>query len=187
MEEEIILNQIIEEAKKEANRIKQEAESLSTKIETENAEKARNEMQEKFEIIKAKIIKDAMAEMEKAEFEARSIELIERKRIIEIVKEKVKQKIKDMDENTYVNLINEKISNYKEQADNVELILPEKCYASIKQLALGYGMNVQDVTDEFDSGVIVKCGSIEYNYNFEENMAYLEEEIEKEIDTIIFS
>ena len=62
-----------------------------------------------------------------------------------------------------------------------------KCYSQIKQLATEYGMEVQEPTDEFDSGVIVKCGNIEYNYNFEENMAFLDEEIEKEIDTIIFS
>ena len=55
MEEEIILSQIIEDAQKEATRIRQEAESLAKKIEEENTEKARKEMQEKFEIIKAKI------------------------------------------------------------------------------------------------------------------------------------
>lgn len=186
MEEEIILSQIIEDAQKEANRIKQEAESLAKKIEEENTNRARNEMQEKFEIIKAKIMKESMAEIEKAEFEARSIELIERKRIIEIVKEKVKQKIKDMDETTYISVIDEKISQYK-NIEKVQIILPEKCYSQIKQIAIGYGMEVQEQTDEFDSGVIVKCGNIEYNYNFEENMAFLEEEIEKEIDTIIFS
>lgn len=186
MEEEIILSQIIEDAQKEANRIREEAESLAKKIEEENTEKARREMQEKFEIIKSKIMKDSMAEVEKAEFEARSVELIERKRIIEIVKEKVKQKIKDMDENTYISAIDEKISGYK-NAPNVQLVLPAKCYSQIKQLATGYGMEVNEPTDEFDSGVIVKCGNIEYNYNFEENMAFLDEEIEKEIDTIIFS
>ena len=186
MEEEIILSQIIEDAQKEALRIRQEAESLAKKIEEENTEKARREMHEKFEIIKAKIMKAAIAEIEKAEFEARSAELIERKRIIEIVKEKVKQKIKDMDENTYISVIDGKISEYKNM-ENVQIILPGKCYSQIKQLATEYGMEVQEPTDEFDSGVIVKCGNIEYNYNFEENMAFLDEKIEKEIDTIIFS
>ena len=56
MEEEIILSQIIEDAQKEALRIRQEAESLAKKIEEENTEKVRREMQEKFEIIKAKIM-----------------------------------------------------------------------------------------------------------------------------------
>ena len=186
MEEEIILSQIIEDAQKESTRIRQEAESLAKKIEEENTEKARKEMQEKFEIIKAKIMKDSMAEVEKAEFEARSVELIERKRIIEIVKEKVKQKIKDMEENTYISVIDGKIREYQNMG-NVQIVLPEKCYAQIKQIAIGYGMEVQEPTDEFDSGVIVKCGNIEYNYNFEENMEFLNEEIEKEIDTIIFS
>ena len=71
--------------------------------------------------------------------------------------------------------------------ENVQIELPEKCYTQIKQIANQYGMDVLEPTDEFESGVIVKCGNIEYNYNFEENMLFLDEEIEKEIDAIIFS
>ena len=186
MEEEIILNKIIEDARKEATRIIREAEEQAKKIEEENVNKALKQMQEEFEIVKARIAKNAVAELEKAEFDARSSELVERKRIIEIVKEKVKQKIKDLDESTYIKIIDEKISKYKE-FENVQLILPKKCYAQIKQLAENYGMEVLEETDEFESGVIVKCGNIEYNYDFEENMLFLDEEIEKEIDTIIFS
>lgn len=48
-------------------------------------------------------------------------------------------------------------------------------------------MQVLDKTDEFESGVIIRQGKIEYNYDFEENMKFMDEEIEKEIDTILFS
>lgn len=186
MEEEVILNKIIEDAQKEANKTIKEAQELAKKMEEENNNRALKQMQDKFEIIKAKVAKNAVAKLEKAEFEARSTELMERKRIIEIVKEKVKQKIKDLDEKTYIEIINEKISKYKE-IGNIQIILPKKCYESLKKLAIGYGMNVLEQTDEFDAGVIVKCGDIEYNHNFDENMLFLDEEIEKEIDTIIFS
>lgn len=186
MEEEVILSKIIGDAQNEANRIIKEAEELAQKIEEENKNKALKEMQEKFEIIKEKVTKNATAEIEKAEFEARSAELIERKRIIEIVKERVKQKIKELDDGEYIELIDEKISKYKD-IENVQIELPEKCYTQIKQIANQYGMDVLEPTDEFESGVIVKCGNIEYNYNFEENMLFLDEEIEKEIDAIIFS
>ena len=186
MEEEVILSKIIGDAQNEANRIIKEAEELAQKIEEENKNKALKEMQEKFEIIKEKVTKNATAEIEKAEFEARSAELIERKRIIEIVKERVKQKIKELDDSEYIELIDEKISKYKD-IENVQIELPEKCYTQIKQIANQYGMDVLEPTEEFESGVIVKCGNIEYNYNFEENMLFLDEEIEKEIDAIIFS
>lgn len=186
MEEEVILSKIIGDAQNEANRIIKEAEELAQKIEEENKNKALKEMQDKFEIIKEKVTKNATAEIEKAEFEARSAELIERKRIIEIVKERVKQKIKELDDREYIELIDEKISKYK-GIENVQIELPEKCYTQIKQIAIQYGMEVSEPTDEFESGVIVKCGNIEYNYNFEENMLFLDEEIEKEIDAIIFS
>ena len=48
-------------------------------------------------------------------------------------------------------------------------------------------MKVLEETSEFELGVILKCGNIEYNYDFEENMKVMEEEIEKQIDTILFS
>ena len=170
---------------KEADIIISKAEEEAKQIEAENANRASKQAQEKIEAIKAQITRNAMAEIEKAEFDARSAEMIEKKRIIEIVKEKVKQKIKDIDNQEYIKIIDEKIRNYKEQ-ENVEIILPKKCYSQIKDIATGYGINVLEETDEFESGVIVKCGNIEYNYDFEENMDFMNEEIEKEIDTILF-
>lgn len=186
MEEEVILKRIIEEAQNEANGILSEAEEKAKKIEEENSSKAAKEAQDQFDIIKAKVAKNSISELEKAEFEARSAELVERKRIIEIVKEKVKQKIKDLDDSSYVKLIDEKISKHKEEKDT-EVILPKKCYEEIRKIALSYGMQVLDETDEFELGVIIKSGKIEYNYDFEENMKFMDEEIEKEIDTILFS
>lgn len=185
MEEEVILNKIIEDAKKEADLIIAKAEEEAKKIEQENKDKAAKDAESQFEIIKAKIEANYMAEIEKAEFEARSAKLIEKKKIIEIVKEKVMQKIKDLSENEYINIIDEKIKKYKDEKD-VEILLPEKCYSQIKKIATDYGMNVLDVADEFELGVIVKCGKIEYNYDFEENMEFMDEEIDKEIDTILF-
>lgn len=185
MEEEVILNKIIEEAQKEADLIISEAEDKARKVDEENRQKIEKQLQNQLEIIKSKIETNAMAELEKAEFDARSAELIEKKRIIEIVKEKVKQKIKDLNDDDYIKVIDEKIKMYKDET-NVEVLLPEKCYTNIKTIATGYGMKVLDVTDEFESGVIIKCGKIEYNYDFEENMKFMEEEIEKDIDAILF-
>ena len=186
MEEEVILSQIKEDAQRVANSIIAEAEDEAKKIETENTSKVAREAQEQIEILKEKTAKNLISELEKAEFEARKAELVERKRIIEIVKEKVKQKIKDLDDKTYIKLIDEKISKHKEEK-NIEVILPKKCYEAIKKIAVGYGMEVLEETDEFESGVIVKNGKIEYNYDFEENMNFMDEEIEKEIDTILFN
>lgn len=185
MEEEVILNKIIEEAEKEANLIITEAEKKAKVIEGDNRNKAIKQSQEQFEVVKAQIERDATAELEKAEFESRSSILAEKKKIIEIVKEKVKQKIKDLSDDEYVKLIDEKIKRYRNRED-VSILLPKKCYSDIKKLATGYDMNVLEETDDFESGVIVKCGNIEYNYDFEENMRFMDDEIEKKIDTILF-
>lgn len=170
---------------KEAELIISRAEEEAKQIEKENANKASKQAEEQFETIKLRITRNASAEVEKAEFEARSAEMIEKKRIIEIVKEKVKQKIKDIDDTQYIKIIDEKISKFKEEK-HVEILLPKKNYKEIKEIATNYGMTVLEETDEFEAGVIVKCGNIEYNYDFEENMEFMKEEIEKEIDTILF-
>ena len=170
---------------KEAELIISRAEEEAKQIEKENANKASKQAEEQFETIKLRITRNASAEVEKAEFEARSAEMIEKKRIIEIVKEKVKQKIKDIDDTQYIKIIDEKISKFKEEK-HVEILLSKKNYKEIKEIATNYGMTVLEETDEFEAGVIVKCGNIEYNYDFEENMEFMKEEIEKEIDTILF-
>lgn len=185
MEEEVILNKIIEDAQKEADLIISEAEEKAKKIDDDNRQRIEKQLQSQLEIIKSKIETNAMAELEKAEFDARSAELIEKKRIIEIVKEKVKQKIKDLNDDDYIKIIDEKIKKYKDEKD-VEILLPKKCYSAIKDIAVGYGIKVLDETDDFESGVIVKCGKIEYNYDFEENMKFMDEEIDKDIDAILF-
>lgn len=182
----MILNQIMEEAQTQANQIIAEAEAEAKKIEIENSSKAAQQAQEQFEMIEERVARDAMSDLEKAEFEARNAELIERKRMIEIVKEKVKQKIKDLNEKEYVHLVDSKICKHKDEKD-VIVILPKKCYETIKKIAVGYGMQVLEKTDEFESGVIIRSGEIEYNYDFEENMKFMDEEIEREIDTILFS
>ncbi len=186
MEEEVILNQIMQEAEAEANQIIAEAEEEARKIEMENGAKAAKQAQEQFEIIQEKVEAESMSNLSKAEFDARNAELIERKRMIEIVKEKVKQKIKDLDDAEYVRLIDEKISRHKDEKE-VVVLLPKKAYEQIKKIATGYGMTVLEKTDAFEAGVIIRNGSIEYNYDFDENMKFMDEEIEREIDTILFS
>jgi len=186
VEEDVILNKIIEDAQKEANEIIENAKQEAQRIELENTNRITKQTQEKLEIMKAKVEKDMSADMEKAEFDARNAVLIAKKKIIDIVKEKVKQKIQDLENSEYIKLIDEKISKYKSES-NVEILLPKKCYSEIKAIASSYGMTVLEENDDFDSGVIVKCGNIEYNYNFEENMDFMNEEIEKEIDSILFN
>lgn len=185
LEEEVILNKILEEANQEANSVIAEAEEKARKMEEEITKNMTRQTEKQFEIMKQKIALEASSEIEKAEFEAKKSELLEKNKIIEIVKEKVKQKIKDLEEEKYIHLIDEKIKRYQNEKE-VEVLLPKKCYEPISKLAIGYGMKVEQ-TESFEFGVIVRCGKIEYNYDFEENMKVMEEEIKKEIDTILFS
>lgn len=185
MEEEVILNKIIEDAEKEANLVIAQAQEKAKEIEEENRNRAIKQSQEQFEIVKAQIEREAVADLEKAEFESRSAVLAEKKKIIEIVKEKVKQKIKDLSDKEYIKIVDEKLAKYKNE-ENVVVILPKKCYPALKKIATDYHMNVLEETDAFESGVMIQCGNIEYNYDFEENMRFMDEEIEKEIATILF-
>lgn len=185
MEEEVIIKQIVDSANQEAERIVKEALDKAREIEEKTSKAEAEKARQQFEIKKSKVLKLATSEVEKAEFEARSAELIERKKYIEIVKEKVKQKIMDLDITQYVEIITKILNQYKE-TPNVTVTLPNKCYEELKVVAEQYGMSAVQ-TDEFDSGVIVKVDNIEYNYDFEENMEFMNEVIEKEIDSLLFS
>ena len=55
MEEEVILNKIIQDAKQEASKIIGEAKERAEKITAENQKKASKEAQDQFEVIKTRI------------------------------------------------------------------------------------------------------------------------------------
>lgn len=185
MEEEIIIKQIIESANIEARKTVNKAVSEAQEIDAKNSNAEKEKAERKFEIQKSRILKLISSDIEKAEFEARSAELIERKKYIEIVKEKVKQKILDLESAEYVKVISGLLEKYKNEPDAI-VVLPEKCFEETKKVVSSLGMNFEK-TDEFDSGIIVKCGQIEYNYDFDANMEYLNESIEKTIDKILFN
>lgn len=186
MEEEIILNKIIEDAENEANIIINEAKTKAEKIVKDYQEKESNNSQNQFNFMKDLILRENASKIEKEELIARNASLVAKKQAIEIVKEKVKQKIKDLNENDYTKIIENLFQNLPVK-ENVEIILPTKFYDKIKKLAESFNFIVLNATEEFDLGFIAKCGKIEYNYDFEENMKYNEEEIKKQIDAILFN
>lgn len=186
MEEEIILNKIVEDAENEATCIINEANIKAEKISRNYKEKESKDSQKQFEIIKDLIVRENVSKIEKEELIARNASLVAKKQAIEIVKEKVKQKIRDLSEEEYSKVI-ENLFNKLPVKENVEVILPFKCYDRISKLAKSFNLTVLSKTDEFDLGFIARDGKIEYNYDFEENMEFNEEEIEKQIDAILFN
>ena len=74
-----------------------------------------------------------------------------------------------------------------ERQENLEIIVQEKNKQEISKELEGLGYKISNEQSDFNYGIIIKDGNIEYNYCFEELMDFNNEKIEKSIANILFS
>ena len=175
MEEEVILNKIIEEAKEKASQIEQE-----------QRERILKERETSIAYIDEKIKRDAETQIEKAELESRTEILRKKQELIKIVKEQVKQKIKDLSVDELCEIYQNIIDRFPDKS-NLEIVVKEKNKDEIIKKLEKTGVHFFNGNAGFNYGIIVKDGNIEYNNNFEEIMKFKDEKIEKIIASILFS
>ena len=96
MEEEVILNKIIEDANLEASKIINEAKEKAREIEMKQQQHISSKTEATIEIIENEVKRNKETEIEKAELDSRTAILTKKQEQIRLVKEKVKQKIKDL-------------------------------------------------------------------------------------------
>lgn len=186
MEEEVILNKILEDANRQANEILEKAKNEASKIEHDQQEKIWQERENAITYMEKQIKRDAETEIEKAELESRTAILGKKQELIKIVKEQVKQKIKDLSTKELCEIYTRIINGF-ENKENLEIIVQEKNKEEISKELEKLGVRISNEAADFNYGIIVKDGNIEYNNCFEEIMKFNDEKIEKEIAKILFS
>lgn len=186
MEEEVILNKIIEEANLEASKIIEQANEQAREIEMKQQQQISQKTEANLEIIENEVKRNQDTEIEKAQLDSRTEILTKKQEQIKMVKEKVKQKIRDLSVRELCDIYKNLISSLPNQS-NLEIIVQEKNKADISKELKNLGYNVSSETADFNYGIIVKDGNIEYNYCFEEIMNFNNEKIEKLIANILFS
>lgn len=186
MEEEIILNRILEDANIQAHKIIEDAKEKASQIEREQQEQIWKEREAKIAYIGNNIKRNKESEIEKQELESRTAILTKKQEQIKIVKEQVKQKIKDLSVEELCNIYKNIISQFPNKND-LEIVVQEKNKKEIAKELEKLGVHISNETANFNYGIIIKDGNIEYNNCFEEIMKFNNEKIEKLIANILFS
>ena len=186
MEEEVILNKIIQEANEEANKIIEEAKKEAYEIEKKQEQQIIQKLKTDLEIIEIEIKRNKETEIEKAELESRIAILEKKHEKIKIVKDQVKQKLRNLSVKEFCEIYKEIISQFSNK-NNLEVLVQEKNKNEISKELKSFGVQVSEEAVDFNYGIIIKDGKIEYNHCFEEIMEFNNDKIEKAIANILFS
>ena len=186
MEEEVILNKIIEDAKLKASKIIEDAKTKAREIEFKDQKQISSYTETGIEIIEKMVARSKDTEIEKAELESRLEILSKKQEQIKLVKEKVKQKIADLSVNEFCEIFKNILSKFPSR-DNLEIVVQNNKNDEISKSLKESGYNISKDIPEFNYGIVIRDGNIEYNYDFEEIMKFNNEKIEKNIANILFS
>jgi len=186
LEEEVILNKIIEEANIEASKTIEQANMQARDIEMKQQQQISGKTEACLEVIENEVNRNKDTEIEKAELDSRTAILTKKQEQIKLVKEKVKQKIRDLSVKELCGIYKNLITSLPNQS-NLEIVVQEKNKSEISKELQDLGFNVSNESADFNYGIIVRDGNIEYNYCFEEIMEFNNEKIEKLIANILFS
>lgn len=176
-----LIEEIVQEAKKEANQIieKIKIENLNfSENENKKIEKTCKEIQQKAEI-------EAIAEKERiisnANLKARDMVLLAKQEIVSEILNRVLEKLKNLEESEYLNFV-ESVLGKINKTEKTEIILSNTMKEKLGEEILGYKVSSQTV----DSGCSIKTGEIIYNNEFTTLLDFYREDLEKEILEKIF-
>ena len=185
MNEETIIDKIISEAKQEAENIVSETKQEIEKSISENLKSLDDYKEKILEEAREESTQIKENEISVAELQARNMILEEKQKQIKLAKQKIEEKLLNLNGEEYVTFIKEIIEKANFE-NGLEIILPEKQKEQVIK-ALNGKFKVSDETREFESGFIVKKDNIEYNYVLDTILDLEKEKVDKILADILFS
>ena len=176
-----LVAEILQQAKKEANRIlaKAKAENL------EFTEKENKKIQREVDILEQKSEEEAISLKERilsnANLKSRDMILQAKEELVDRVLEKALERLKHIDKDSYLDFIENTLKNLN-ISENAEIILSRKMKNILGDEIFGY--KVSD--DVVESGCSIKDGNLVYNNEFSNLLEFNKEDLEKEILKKIF-
>ena len=176
-----LVAEILQQAKKEANRIlaKAKAENL------EFTEKENKKIQREVDILEQKSEEEAISLKERilsnANLKSRDMILQAKEELVDRVLEKALERLKNIDKDSYLDFIENTLKNLN-VSKNTEIILTKKMKEILGDEIFGY--KVSD--DVVESGCSIKDGNLIYNNEFWNILEFNKEDLEKEILKKIF-
>jgi V/A-type H+-transporting ATPase subunit E len=178
---ENLVQKILDDAKKEADLIIEEAnkkkeEIISSRIKeaNEKKEKILEKASREADMIKDRIISNA-------ELSARDERLKAKQQVMDRVFELAKERLRNLNEQDFIKFIKGKLESMALDGSEV-LVLPE--YMKEKVKSLGLPVIVSD--ESVESGFLIKTNNIVLNYSFDSLVDFLREELEGEIAAKLF-
>jgi len=176
-----LVAEILQQAKKEANRIltKAKAENL------EFTEKENKKIQREIDAIEQKSKEEAISLKERvisnANLKSRDMILQAKEELVDKVLEKALERLKNIDKDSYLDFIENTLKNLN-VSKNTEIILTKKMKEILGDEIFGY--KVSD--DVVESGCSIKDGKVVFNNEFSNLLEFNKEDLEKEILKKIF-
>lgn len=177
-----LINKILDDAKKEADRIMEE----SAKINEEIVSSKVNEANEK----KKRLIEKAAAEaammkdriISNAELKVRDEKLKAKQEVMDRVFKLSKERLKNLNEDKYMKFLRNNIKTLDLKGQEL-LIVPENMKSKVKSMGL-----VPMISDDetVESGFMLKNRDVTMNFSFDSLVDYLREELESEIAQDLF-
>ena len=176
-----LVAEILQQAKKEANRI-------LTKVKAENlefTEKENKKIQREVDILEQKSKEEAISLKERilsnANLKSRDMILQAKEELVDRVLEKALERLKNIDKDSYLDFIENTLKNLN-VSKNTEIILTKKMKEILGDEIFGY--KVSD--DVVESGCSIKDGKVVFNNEFSNLLEFNKEDLEKEILKKIF-
>ena len=176
-----LVAEILQQAKKEANRIltKAKAENL------EFTEKENKKIQREVDILEQKSEEEAISLKERilsnANLKSRDMILQAKEELVDRVLEKALERLKNIDKDSYLDFIENTLKNLN-ISENAEIILSRKMKNILGDEIFGYKVSDNVV----ESGCSIKDGNLVYNNEFSNLLEFNKEDLEKEILKKIF-
>lgn len=176
-----LVAEILQQAKKEANRIlaKAKAENL------EFTEKENKKIQREVDILEQKSEEEAISLKERilsnANLKSRDMILQAKEELVDRILEKALERLQNLDKDRYLEFVENTLKKLN-ISENAEIILSRKMKNILGDEIFGY--KVSD--DVVESGCSIKDGKVVFNNEFSNLLEFNKEDLEREILKKIF-
>ncbi len=185
MGEDKIILKIVEDARKNADELVEQARAESKKEIEEDMKKITKQYEKKKDEIKQEASVLTENEILKAQLEARQIVLAEKRKCLEKAKKEIANLLENMPRDEYKKYT-ERVLN-KAKIEDAEIIIGQKDRQAIEEIAKKKGYKISDEKRDIKAGFIIKKGKVEYNNVFEDMLEFKNENIEKMLSDSLFS
>ena len=184
MEEQELLDDILSEARQDAQTIIEEAKYEAGKMAEEKKQNIEKEKQRQLETYQEEIANHKENEIGTCRLNARNQVLAEKQKWMQKVKRDIQNKIEQTNGKEYVTLIQTMLENAKPQKNGI-VLLPAKEREQIESFVKQKGLEVKKV-ENFEAGFILQYGNVEHNYVLDTIVELQEEAVDEMIVKILF-